>query len=63
MQRQDHHQKKTRFFLDGKGNKDQGTISTDTNLENERFKGSGTERRRGLNEVNKEEDDREKRNE
>jgi hypothetical protein len=49
--------KEDRFFLDGKGNKDQGTISTDTNQENERSKSSGTERRRGLDEVNKEEDD------
>ena len=49
--------KEDRFFLDGKGNKDQGTISTDSNLENERSKGSGTETRRGLDEVKKEEDD------
>ena len=57
MQRQDHHQKKTEFFLDGKGNKDQGSIFTDTSQENERSKGSGTERRRGLDKMNKEEDD------
>ena len=45
--------KEDRFFLNGKGNKDQGTISTDSNLENERSKGSGTETSRGLNEVKK----------
>ena len=49
--------KEDQFFLDGKGNKDQGTISTHTNLENERFKGSGTEGTRGLNDVNKGVDD------
>jgi hypothetical protein len=49
--------KEDQFFLDGKGNKDQGTISKHTSLENERSKGSGTERRRGLDEMNKEEDD------
>ena len=49
--------KEDQFFLDGKGNKDQGTISTHTNLENERFKGSGTEGTGGLNDVNKGADD------
>jgi hypothetical protein len=49
--------KEDQFFLDGKGNKDQGTIFTDTSQENERSKGSGTERRRGLDKMDKEEDD------
>lgn len=49
--------KEDRFFLDGKENEDQGTISTHTNLENERVKGSGTEGPRGPNDVNKRVDD------
>ena len=57
MQQSRSSSKEDRFFLNGKGNKDQGTISTDSNLENERSKGSGTETSRGLNEVKKEEDD------
>lgn len=49
--------KEDRFFLDGKENKDQIRISIDTNLKNERSKGTGTKGRQELEEgLNKDED-------